>query len=186
MHSGRKTISVCKTVKRNYRWPKHFVNNYLQSRRIIITAEYLYTKQTECPSRLGTLECQWSIIVETALKHVSEHNHTFWISNSGPLCIQTVLSTSTMCSMGAQWKQHSKRCSTTMLEENVSIWFPTFQLDRSNSEKGPPRKDRKNDNSYTPMANSTWVSFSRRDVDAMRAAVDCQIYCETPKETNNL
>ena len=172
MHSGRKTISIYKTVEENYRWPKHFVNNCLLSRGIIITPEYLYTKQTECPSRLGILKCQWSIIVETASKHFSEHNHTLWTSNSRPLCIQTVLSTSTMCSMRAQSKQHSKRCSATVLEQNVSIWFPTFQLDKSNSEKNPPRKGRANDDSVTTMGNTTWVSFFRRDVDAMRADVD--------------
>ena len=43
----------------------------------------IFTKQIECPRRLGVSECQGFLRLETA----SKHNQTFWISNSGPLCM---------------------------------------------------------------------------------------------------
>ena len=69
------------------------------------------TKQIECPSRLGVLECQKYFRLKTASKHVSKHNQTFRIYNRGLLCIQAVPSASTICSMEAPSKQHSKRCN---------------------------------------------------------------------------
>ena len=42
--------------------------------------------------------------------------------------------------MEDQSKQHSNRCNATVLEQNVSIWFPPFQSDNSNSEKGTSKK----------------------------------------------
>ena len=58
--------------------------------------------------------------------------------------------------MEARSKQSTNRCNATVLEQNVSpIYFPPFQSDKSNSEKGPSRKGRTNDNSYTNMANAT-------------------------------
>ena len=45
-------------------------------------------------------------------------------------------------------------------------------VDKSNSEKGPSRKGRTNDNSYTNMANTTLVSSSVTDGNAMSTAVD--------------
>ena len=50
--------------------------------------------------------------------------------------------------------------------------LPPFEFDKSNSEKGPSRKGRTNDNSYTNMANRTLVSSSVREVNAMPTAVD--------------
>ena len=47
-----------------------------------------------------------------------------------------------------------------------------FQSDKSNSEKGPSRKRRANDNSYTNIANTTLVSSSVRNVNAVSTAVD--------------
>ena len=64
----------------------------------------------------------------TASKYVLEHNQTFWITNSGPLLIQAVPSTSTIRSMEDQSKQHSNRCNATVLEQNVSIYFPPLSL----------------------------------------------------------
>ena len=49
--------------------------------------------------------------------------------------------------------------------------FPPFQSYKSNSEKGPSRKGRTNDNSYTNMANTTLVSSSVRDFNVMSTAV---------------
>ena len=69
-------------------------------------------------------------------------------------------------------KQHSNRCNTTVLEQNVSTRFPAFQPGNLNSEKGRSGKGRINDNSYTNMANTTLVSSSVRDVNAMPTAVD--------------
>ena len=46
-----------------------------------------------------------------------------------------------------------------------------FQSDKSNSEKGPSRKGKANDNSYTSMANTTSVTSAVRDVNAMSTAV---------------
>ena len=133
----------------------------------------IFTKQTECPSRLVVSKCQGALRLETASKHVSEHNQTFWISNSGPLCIQTVPSTFTMRCMEAPSKQHSNRCNATVLEQNVSpICFPSFQSDKSNSKKGPSRKGRTNDNSYINMANTILVFSFVRDVNAMPSTVD--------------
>ena len=74
--------------------------------------------------------------------------------------------------MEARSKQHSNRCNATVLEQNFSICFPPFQSDKSNSEKGPSRKGRTNDNSYTNMANTTLVPSSVRDVYAMSTAVE--------------
>ena len=45
----------------------------------------IFTKQTECPSRLGILEFQGSLRLETPSKYVQKHNQTFWISNRGPM-----------------------------------------------------------------------------------------------------
>ena len=133
----------------------------------------IFTKQIECPRRLEVSKCQGSLRLETASKHVSGHNQTFWISSSGPLCIQTVPSTSTIRCMEARSKQHSNICNATVLEQNVSpICFPPFQSDKSNSEKGPSRKCRTNDNNYTNMANTTLVSSSVRDDNAMPSTVD--------------
>ena len=61
----------------------------------------IFTKQTECPSRLGVSKFQGFLRLETTSKHVSEQNQTIWISKSGPLCIQDVPSTSTIRSMEA-------------------------------------------------------------------------------------
>ena len=47
-----------------------------------------------------------------------------------------------------------------------------FQTDKSNSEKGPSRKRRANDNSYTNIANTTLVSSSVRNVNAVSTAVN--------------
>ena len=44
----------------------------------------IFTNQIECPSRLGVSEFQGSLRLETASKHVSEHNQIFWISNGRP------------------------------------------------------------------------------------------------------
>ena len=132
----------------------------------------IFTKQVECPSRLGVSECQGLLRLETASKNVSEHNQTFWISNSGPLSIQAVPSTSTICSMETQSKQHSNRCNATVLEQNVFICFPPFQSGKLNSEEGLSRKGKTNDNSYTNMTNTTLVSSSVRDVNAMPTSVD--------------
>ena len=92
----------------------------------------IFTKQTECPSRLGDSECQESLRLETAWKHVSDHNQTFLISSSGPFCIQAMPSTSTICSMesryGARSKQHIHRCNTAVLKQNFSIRYPPFSL----------------------------------------------------------
>ena len=87
----------------------------------------IFTKQVECPSRLGVSECQ-GLRLETASEYVSEHNQTFWISNSGPLSIQAVPSTSAICSMETRSKQHSNRCNATVLGQIVSICFPPFSL----------------------------------------------------------
>ena len=53
-----------------------------------------------------------------------------------------------------------------------SIGFPPFRSIKSNSEKDPSRKGRRNDNSYTNMANTTLVSSSVRDVNAMPTTLD--------------
>ena len=50
--------------------------------------------------------------------------------------------------------------------------LPPFQSDKSNSEKGPSRKGRTSDNSYTSMTNTTSVSSSVIDANAMPTAVD--------------
>ena len=131
----------------------------------------IFTKQTECLSRLGVSEFQGSLRLKTASKHVSEHNQTFWISNSGPLCIQAVPSSSTIRSIEARSKQHSNRSNATVLEQNFSICFPPFQSGKSNSEKGASRKGRVNDNTYTNMANTTLVYTSVRDVNTVPTAV---------------
>ena len=89
----------------------------------------IFTKQIEYPSRLGVSQFQGSVRLETVSNHISEHNQTFWISNSGPLFIQAVPSTSTICSMEALSKHHSKRCNATVLEQNVFICFLPFQSD---------------------------------------------------------
>ena len=47
----------------------------------------IFTKQIECPSRMGVLECKGFFRLEISSKYVSEHNQTFWISNIRPLCI---------------------------------------------------------------------------------------------------
>ena len=49
--------------------------------------------------------------------------------------------------------------------------FP-LSVNKSNSEKGPSRKGKANDNSYTSMANTTSVTSAVRDVNAMSTAVD--------------
>ena len=124
----------------------------------------IFINEIECPNRLGVSECQGSLRLETAAKHISEHNQIFWISNSESLSIQAVPSTSTICSMQARSNQHSSRCNVTVLELHVSIRFPPFQSDKSNSEKGPSRKGGANDNSCTNM--------SVRDVNVMPTVVD--------------
>ena len=58
------------------------------------------------------------------------------------------------------------------MEQKVSIRFPPFQSDKLDSEKGPSRKGRTNDNSYTNIANTNLVSSSVRDVSAMPTVVD--------------
>ena len=131
----------------------------------------IFTKQTECPSRLGILEFQGSLRLETPSKYVQKHNQTFWISNRGPFCIKAVPSTSTIRSMEARSKKHSNRCNVAVLEQNVSICFPPFQSYKSNSEKGLSRKGRTNDNNNTNMANTTLVSSSVRDFNVMSTAV---------------
>ena len=50
--------------------------------------------------------------------------------------------------------------------------LPPFQSDKSNSEKGPSRKGRKNDDSYTNITNTTLLSSSVKDVIAMPTAVN--------------
>ena len=67
--------------------------------------------------------------------------------------------------MGARSKQHSNRCNAVVLP------LP-FQSDNLNYENAPPRKGRRNDNSYTNMANTTLVYSSVRDVNAMPTAAD--------------
>ena len=124
----------------------------------------IFNNEIECPTRLVVSECQGSLRLETAAKHISEHNQIFWISNSESLSIQAVPSTSTICSMQARSNQHSSRCNVTVLELHVSIRFPPFQSDKSNSEKGPSRKGGANDNSCTNM--------SVRDVNVMPTVVD--------------
>ena len=47
-----------------------------------------------------------------------------------------------------------------------------FQCDKSNSKKSLSRKKRRNDNSYTNMTNTTLVSSSVRDVNAIPTAAD--------------
>ena len=77
--------------------------------------------------------------------------------------------------MKARSKQHNNRWNATVLEQNISpICFPPFQSDKSNSEKGPSREGRTNENSYTYMENTTLVSSSVRDVSAMPSTVDPQ------------
>ena len=104
-----------------------------------------FKNQTECTGRLGVLKVKGLLKLETASKHVSQHIQTFWISNSGPLYIQDVLSTSAIHSTETLFKHYSNRCNATVLEQNVSICFPPFESDKSNSEKHPSRKDRTND-----------------------------------------
>ena len=103
--------------------------------------------------------------LKPASNHVSEHNQTFLISNNETICIQAVSSTSIICGMEGWSKQNSNRCNATVLEQNVSICFPLFHSDNSNSEQGPSRKGRTNDNSYTKMRNTTLVSNSVRYVE---------------------
>ena len=74
--------------------------------------------------------------------------------------------------MEARSKKHSNRCNVTVLKQNFSICFPSFQSYKSNSEKGPSRKGRTNYNSYTNMANTTLVSSSVRDFNVISTAVD--------------
>ena len=117
----------------------------------------IFTKQVECPSRLEVLELQGSLRLETASKHVSEHNQTFWISNSGPLCIQAVPSTSIIRRMEARSKQHSSRWNATVLEQMFPYTFPPFSLISQILKN---------------MGNTTLVSSSVEDVNAMPIAVD--------------
>ena len=132
----------------------------------------IFMNEIECPTRLVVSECQGSLRLETAAKHISEHNQIFWKSNSESLSIQAVPSTSTICSVQARSNQHSSRCNVTVLKLHVSICFPPFQSDKSNSEKGPSRKGGANDNSCTNMANTTLQSSSVRDVNVMPTVVD--------------
>ena len=132
----------------------------------------IFSNQIECVSKLGVLECRRSLRLETASKHFPGRNKTFCISNSGPLFSQAVLSTCTICSMKFWSKQHSRRFSAIVMEQNICICFLPFQSDKSNSDKGPLRKGRPNDSSYTSMAKITLASSSVRDVDAMSTAVD--------------
>ena len=57
------------------------------------------------------------------------------------------------------------------VETEFFYTLPPFQSDKLNSKKGLSRKDRTND-SYTNMANTTWVFSSVRDVNAMPTDVD--------------
>ena len=129
---------------KGYTQSKAFKNQQVSLELSAASCDHNYcricTKHVECPSRLGVSECQGFLRLITGSKHISEHNQTLWISSSGPLCIQTLPSSSTICSMEARIKQHSSRCNATVLEQNVSICFPTFQFDKSNPEKVQNRK----------------------------------------------
>ena len=111
----------------------------------------------------------------TASKHVSEHNQILCISNSWPLCIQVVSSTSTICIMETRYKQHNNRCNATVLEQNVSICFPPSPFNLiSRILKKVCQEEVKQMiiHSYTDMANTTLLSSSVTDVNAMPTAVD--------------
>ena len=123
----------------------------------------IFTKQFKCPSRLGGSECQGFLRLETASKHVSEHNQTFWISSSGHLSMQAVSSASKIHSLEAQSKQYSNRCNATVLQKCL--------ISRILKSRVPSRKGRTNGNSYTNMADTTLISSSIRDVNAIPIAV---------------
>ena len=57
------------------------------------------------------------------------------------------------------------------MQQSWNKMFPYASF-QSDADRGPSRKGRTNDNSYTNMANTTLVSSSVRDVNAMLTAVD--------------
>ena len=69
-------------------------------------------------------------------------------------------------------KPFPNRYNAAVLGQNVSICLLYFQSNKSNSDKGPSWKGRTNDNSYTNMANTTLVSSSIWDFNAILNAVD--------------
>ena len=85
----------------------------------------IFTKQIECPRRLGVSKCQGSLRLETASKRVSVHNKTFSISSSGPLYIQTVPSTSTIRCMETQ----SKQLATDAMQQCWNKMFLPYAFD---------------------------------------------------------
>ena len=88
---GTHSLELLKISKSIWRYLLSWDHNYCR----------IFNKLIESPSRLGVSEFQGSFGLETASKHVSEHIQRFWISNSGPLWIQTVPSLSTIRSMEA-------------------------------------------------------------------------------------
>ena len=69
-------------------------------------------------------------------------------------------------------KPFPNKHNAAVLVQNLSICLLSFQSDKSNSEKGQSWKGRTNDNSYTNMANTTLVSSSIWDFNAILTAVD--------------
>ena len=133
----------------------------------------IFTTQIECPSRLGFSEFQGSLRLETA----SKHNQTFWISNSGPLCIQTAPSSSAVRSNEARSKQHSNRCSTTVLKM-FPYAFPFFRLISQIPKKVRQEKEEQMIIVTPTWQTQSWYFFCERCQCNVHCCWDhCQIYC---------
>ena len=106
----------------------------------------IFTKQTECPRRLGASECQGSLRLEL---HQSMFQNI--IKYFGYPTVD--LFASRLCHQLPQhvsWKPDTNSIATDVMQQ---CWnkifpytFPPFQSHKSNFEKGLPRKGKANDN----------------------------------------
>ena len=130
--------------------------NYLLSRQITITAEYLPSR-LKCQSRLRVQECNRFIRLETSSESFSENNQTLRNPSSKSICLQEVSPTSPIYGMKARSKQFYNRCNAAGLEQNLWFCIPTLQPNRSSDKQGSSGKYRSNDTSDTNMADTTLV-----------------------------
>ena len=145
--------------------------HYLLPLGVIITAEHLPNKlnvQEDRESQNANDPSDWKLhqrMFQSIIKHFGYPTVNLFAS------VRALPSTSTICRKKyVAWKPDPKSKATDAMQQCWNRMFPyasPFQPDQLNSEKDPSRKSRTNDNSCTNMENTTLVSPSVRDVNAM-------------------
>ena len=77
------------------------------------------SKQVECQNRLGVMECNRLIRLETSSESLSENNQILRNPNGRSICLRAVSPTSPIHGMEARSKQFCNRCNAAGLEQNV-------------------------------------------------------------------